>query len=188
MNYPRAEAESLEPGSRSASPESRSCALMTNIFYLFVLDPVKEGTRVTKVLFISSPNWWRKQRSRSCLTQKRAVAIHQSFHITLHEKCMRVSFKMVDLVEDLSMSSTEMDFVTQLRYLDIGGGVSVLSPESEPVRSIVIHVKCRSYPMEPNIKTALALASAEVEEFTDGIIYLEIGKILPSSFNLILRT
>lgn len=33
-----------------------------------------------------------------------------------------------------------------------------------------MHVECRSYPMKPNIKTALVLASAQVEEFTDDII------------------
>lgn len=42
MNYPRS--ESLEPGSRSGSSETHSCALMTNISYSFILDPMKEVT------------------------------------------------------------------------------------------------------------------------------------------------
>lgn len=35
MNYPRSEAESLDPGSKAASPESHSCALMTNMSWSY---------------------------------------------------------------------------------------------------------------------------------------------------------
>lgn len=65
--------------------------------------------------------------SRSYLIQKRAVAIHQSFH-TAYKKCMRVYFKMVDLVEGLcKISSTEMDFITELKYIDRRWGSCIVT-------------------------------------------------------------
>lgn len=54
MNYLRSEAESLEPGCRSASPESHSCALMTNISYSFFFDPLKEVTESLKYFSLAA--------------------------------------------------------------------------------------------------------------------------------------
>lgn len=76
---------------------------------------------------------------------------------------------MVALVEDLSkIQRTDLDFITMC----IGRRwVGVLGPKAGPMRSPVIHMKCRSYSVKPNVTNFLALTSAQIEkEFSIDII------------------